>query len=126
MYRCLAIAAALSCLHASSLAQVQRVFPADALRGEIVIQQPPEISLNGNAARLAPGARIRGQDNMLQMSATLVGNRMVVNYTVDTYGLVKDVWILQPEEARVRPWPRTLLEARTWQFDPIAQTWSKP
>lgn len=126
MYRCFAIASAAMCLHSAALAQVQRSFPANALRGDIRVISPPDIELNGAASRLAPGARIRGRDNMLQMSGSLVGEKMRVNYTLDTYGLVRDVWILRPEEAKVRPWPRTSSEAQTWTFDPAAQTWSKP
>lgn len=126
MYRCLALAVVATCLHAPAAAQVQRLFPADALRGEIEFLQPPELRLNKAGARLAPGARIRGQDNMLQMSGALIGSRLSVNYTLDTYGLVRDVWILRPEEIRMRPWPRTLAEAKDWVFDPVAQTWSKP
>ncbi|WP_418316694.1 hypothetical protein [Piscinibacter sakaiensis] len=126
MYRCFAIAATVLCLHAPSLAQVQRLFPPDALRGEIVVQAPPAVLLNGNEARLAPGARIRGEDNLLKMSTTLIGSRLTVNYTIDTYGLVRDVWILRPEEVRKRPWPRTMAEARAWQFNPTEQSWSKP
>lgn len=126
MYRCFALAVALSTLHAAAPAQVQRQFPADALRGDIEFLQPPEIRLNRDNARLAPGARIRAQDNMQQMSGALIGSKWVVNYTVDTYGLVRDVWILRPDEVSKRPWPRTPVEARSWLFDPVAQTWSKP
>lgn len=129
MFRCHAPALAALLLALPALpaaAQVARNFPATALRGEIVVVAPPEITLNGKPARLAPGARIRGQDNMLQMSGALAGQKLQVNYTLDTYGLVHDVWVLRPGEARVRPWPRTPEEARQWTFDPVAQTWSKP
>ena len=126
MYRCALAALLAATLLAPATAQMQRNFPATALRGAIVIGEPPELTLNGRAARLAPGARIRGQDNMVQMSATLSGATLLVHYTVDTYGLVKDVWILRPEEAAVRPWPATLEQAQSWTFDPAAQTWSKP
>lgn len=107
-------------------AQVTRSFPQNALRGEIVVVQPPEVLLNGQAARLAPGARLRDMNNMIQVSGALVGAKLVVNYTVDTSGLVKDVWVLQPGEIARRPWPRTPLEAQAWLFDPAAQTWTKP
>ncbi len=127
-YMVLAAALAFALVTAAlpAAAQVARNFPAHALRGEIVIGQPPEIRLNGAPARLAPGARIRGQDNMLQMSGALIGQKLRVNYTLDTYGLVREVWVLRPGEARVRPWPHTPEEARTWVFDPIAQVWTQP
>ena len=126
MYRCALAALLTATLATPAAAQMQRNFPATALRGAIVVGEPPEIVLNGQAARLAPGARIRGQDNMVLMSATLSGAKLLVHYTVDTYGLVKDVWILRPEEAAVRPWPATPEQAQTWAFDPTAQTWSRP
>jgi hypothetical protein len=107
-------------------AQVQRAFPPNALRGAIVIGEAPEIALNGRAARLAPGARIRDGNNMSVVPSGLLGGRFLVHYTVDTSGLVKDVWILRPEEVAVRPWPTTPREAQAWTFDPVAQVWIKP
>ncbi len=126
MSRCLAIASLLLCLSTVSSAQLKRNFPAEALRGELVLVEAPEATLNGRPVRLAPGARIRGQDNLLLMSGALAGTRMQVHYTLDTYGLVRDVWVLRPEELKIRPWPRNAAEASTWRFDPIAQTWSRP
>jgi hypothetical protein len=126
MFRCALAALAAAAIAAPAAAQVQRVFPQNALRGAIVVGVPPEITLNGRDARLAPGARIRNQNNMLEMSAALSGQRLLVNYTLEINGLVKDVWILRPEEAAVRPWPTRLEETQTWSFDPVAQTWTKP
>ena len=127
MYRCASLAVVAAIIVATpAFAQVQRAFPQNALRGAIAFGEPPEIALNGNPARLAPGARIRDLSNMLAMSGTLIGTRLLVNYTVDTSGLVKDVWILTPEEAAKHPWPRTPREAEAWVFDPNAQTWTRP
>jgi hypothetical protein len=126
MYRCFIAAVALATLALPAAAQVQRPFPQDALRGEIAFSAPPEIKLNGKPARLAPGSRIRNANNMLEMSGALVGQRLVVNYTVDTSGLVKDVWLLRPDEAAKKPWPTTAAQAQTWSFDPAAQVWAKP
>jgi hypothetical protein len=118
--------AAAICIAAPAVAQVQRAFPQNALRGALVIGVAPDIQLNGDPARLAPGARIRDGNNMLVVPSALTGGRYLVHYTVDTSGLVKDVWILRPEEAAVNPWPRSRAEAERWQFDPIRQVWSKP
>lgn len=114
------------CIVAPSTAQVQRAFPQNALRGAIVVGVAPDIVLNGDRARLAPGARIRDAANMLVVPSAIVGGRYLVHYTIDTSGLVKDVWILRPEEAAVNPWPRTPAEAAAWRFDPVAQVWTKP
>lgn len=107
-------------------AQVPRNFPADALRGTLVVTAPPDVALNGSAARLAPGARIRGANNTLAMSGSLIGQRMLVNYTFDIQGQLKDVWILTPVEAAKRPWPTTPQQAAQWQFDAATQTWTQP
>jgi hypothetical protein len=113
-------------LAASAGAQVQRAFPATALRGALVIVDPPNATLNGAPARLAPGARIRDAQNAQQLSGSLVGAKLLVHYTLDPLGLIQDVWILTPDEAAKRPWPTTQQEAAQWSFDPVAQTWSKP
>ena len=115
-----------ACLVAPVAAQVQRAFPQNALRGAIVIGVAPDIQLNGRPARLAPGSRIRDANNMAIVPSGLTGGRYLVNYTIDTSGLVKDVWILRPEEAAVRPWPTTPAETAAWAFDPIGQVWVKP
>jgi hypothetical protein len=124
MLRCVTLAAALAVLPAA--AQAPRNFPASALRGELVIVQPPAVQLNGRAARLAPGARIRGQTNLLEMSGALVGRRLIVNYTRDLTGQILDVWLLTAAELGNRPWPTSDAEAQAWSFDAAAQRWTKP
>ena len=114
------------CIGLPAFAQVQRNFPQNALRGAVVVGVAPEITLNGRAARLAPGARIRDGNNMSVVPGAVIGGRYLVHYTIDTLGLVKDVWILRPEEAAVRPWPTTPEQAQAWSFDPAAQTWTRP
>ena len=136
MFRCpsplaaLALPVVLGATLAASLPaqaqQFQRSFPQTALRGELTVTQPPEVLLNGAPARLAPGARIKGGNNLLVMSGAIVGQTLPVHYTIDTYGLVKDVWLLRADEVARKPWPRTAEEAARWIFDPVAQTWAKP
>jgi hypothetical protein len=105
---------------------VQRNFPATALRGEISFGQPPEVLVNGQPARLSPAARVRGLNNMIVMSGSLMGQRAVVNYVLEPTGLVQDVWILTDAERKKQPWPTNAKDARAWSFDPIAQIWTKP
>ena len=105
----------------------QRNFPQEALRGQISFGDiPPEVVLNEVRTRLAPGARIFGQTNMMVMSDTLRGQTFVVHYTRDLLGQPKDVWLLRPEEIALTPWPTTPDEARTWQFNTTTQIWTKP
>ncbi len=126
MLRCALTAATLVVCVSAAVAQAPRNFPATALRGEIVITAPPELLLNKQPARLAPGARIRAMDNLLVMSGAAVNQRLVVNYTLDLQGQLLDVWILNPAELARKPWPTTPQEAATWRFNADMQTWSKP
>ena len=116
----------LSALAFALPAQAQRVFENNALRGELLVTAPPESLLNGKPVRLSPGARIRNQQNMIQLSGSLLQQKMLVNYTLDGMGQVRDVWVLTEEEARRLPWPRTPEESQRWSFDPTLQRWTKP
>jgi hypothetical protein len=126
LIRCVLTAALAACTATSTLAQVQRNFPATALRGEVVFGTAPELALNGKPARLSPGARIRDTQNMLVMTGALQGRKYIVHYTLEPLGLVHDVWILRTDEAARKPWPATLKQAQEWRFDPVAQSWSLP
>ncbi len=126
MLRCATLAAALLATALPAAAQIQRNFPADALRGHLVVTQPPLALLNGQPARLAPGARIRDANNMGLVSGAIANQKLVVNYTVDISGLLSNVWVLTPAERAREPWPRTPAQAAAWHFDANAQAWSRP
>lgn len=121
----LALPVLLALLANTVAAQTSRPFPATALRGELVVIQPPDVQLNGEPTRLSPGSRIRGANNLVQMSASLAGQALLVHYTREPAGLVHDVWILTPEEAARKPWPTTPEDAQRWLFNPAAQTWTR-
>lgn len=131
MYRCASLlisgAIALTTLGFGPGAQAQthRPFPAQALRGELVLLHTPDAQLNGHAARLAPGARVRGDSNLLQQPAALIGEKLIVHYTLDPNGLLLNVWILNPAELANKPWPSKPQEAADWSFDQASQTWTK-
>jgi len=110
---------------ASAQEVVQRNFPRNALRGELVLLNESEALLNGKPARLAPGLKLRGENNLLVMTGAALGRKFTANYTIDTYGLINNLWALRPDEAQ-RLWPKTEQEAATWGFDPVAQLWVKP
>ena len=107
-------------------AQAQRLFERNALRGELVVTMPPEVLLNGKPARLAPGARIRNAQNLLQVSGAVIDQKLLVHYTLDGFGQIQNVWILTEAEAAKRPWPTTPEESAKWTFDPVQQAWVKP
>ena len=90
-----------------------RNFPKAALRGLLVVRAPPDISLNGKADRLSPGARIRNVNNNYVLSGALLGQELLVNYTRDSAGLVHEVWVLTAEEAKEK---RAGLSTRNFLF----------
>lgn len=104
---------------------LQRSFPKEALRGNIVFFAPPAIALNGVNTQMAPSYRIHGTNNLLVMSGQLNGLKATVDYVTDVQGAVREVWILTPAEA-AKTWPTTAAQAAAWTFDAIAQTWTKP
>ena len=77
-----------------------RLFPANALRGVLEVTEPPMVLINGEPARLSPGARIKGVNNLIVLSGTLVGQRLLVNFVRDGQGMLHDVWILNEQEAQ--------------------------
>ena len=75
-----------------------REAPKDVKRGRLTVTAPPEVSLDGKPDRLSPGARIRGLNNMLLMSGSIVGQELPVVYRRDAAGLIHEAWVLTPEE----------------------------
>ena len=82
-------------------ADPQRIPPisAKAQRGVLRVLAPPDVLMDGQPARLAPGARIRDRNNLLVVSGALLGQELVVRYTRDPLGLVHEVWVLTASEA---------------------------
>ena len=127
-YRALATCAAIICLGITawpSAANAQttavgREFPRAALRGTLLIVAPPEVLLDGKAERLSPGSRIHSPQNMLVMSGALVGQKLLVNFTRENTGLIREVWLLTPEEAALKR-PRATPE-RNFLFSSEQQT----
>ena len=77
-----------------------RPFPPAAKRATLQVTYPPDILLNGKNARLSPGARIRGTNNLLVLSGSLAGQSLPVHYVLDGQGMVHEVWLLNATEAR--------------------------
>ena len=73
--------------------------PADVKPAIIAVSAtPPIITLNGEPARLSPGARIRNTQNLLVLSGSLAGQSLYTVYRKDAAGLVHEVWMLTPAE----------------------------
>jgi hypothetical protein len=68
----------------------------------MAVTVPPEVRLNGKPDRLAPGARIRGMNNLLVLSGSVIGQNLLVNYVRNPTGELQDIWILTPDEAALK------------------------
>jgi hypothetical protein len=86
------------CLFAAGAYAQARNIPDEAKGGELSHLQDMIASINGVAVRLAPGVQIRDQANRLVVP-TAVPPGSQVKYVLDPQGLVRQVWILTPEEA---------------------------
>ena len=103
----LIIFAAYASLHTlPALAQTEeakpniRNFPKTAFRGQLQVTGTPDALMDGKVDRLSPGSTIRDINNLLVLPGAVTGTKLVVNYTRDNIGLVQQVWILNPEEAK--------------------------
>ncbi|MEZ5663703.1 MAG: hypothetical protein R3E94_09300 [Burkholderiaceae bacterium] len=95
-----ALCATLLVVAGQSLAQATiRQFPPQAIRATMVVRQAPEITMDGEAMRLSPGARVHGVSNTLVLSASLTGQELTVNFVPDAQGQVREIWILNEAEA---------------------------
>jgi hypothetical protein len=79
-----------------------RRFPEVAKRADFVVKLSPEVLVDGQPQRMAPGGRIFNEQNFIVMPASLTGQKYTVNYTKDFLGQVKDVWILSREELKLK------------------------
>jgi len=90
--------ACLGLIVGSAYAQARSI-PEEAKAGALSHLQDMFVSINGVAVRLAPGVQIRDQNNRL-IVPTAVPPASQVKYVLDQEGLVRQVWILTPEEAQ--------------------------
>jgi hypothetical protein len=98
-----------------------RDFPKNALRGDMVVLAPPDISMDGKPDRLAPGARLRGSDNLLVLTGQVINQKLTVNYLRDNMGLVQQVWVLNDAEAKLKR-PNSPPSFFDYLFGPRADT----
>jgi hypothetical protein len=92
---------AVACLASTAAYAQLRSIPEDAKRGEMRHLQDMVVEIDGVRQRLAPGAQIRDTTNRV-IVPTAVPSRAPVKYLYNGEGLVRQVWILTPEEAAKR------------------------
>ena len=90
-------AAALAAWVAGAAAQL-RTIPADAKRGRLSHVQGMVVEIDGLRAKLAPGGQIRDGNNRVVLPVAVPPGSLV-KYRLDGEGLVRQVWILTPQEA---------------------------
>lgn len=93
------VAALLAAVLALPLLAGARPFPPDIKRGRMTPGYYPDLTMDGKARKLSPASRIFNRDNTIEMPASLRGSGIVVYYTEDANGDIKNVWILTDEEA---------------------------
>jgi hypothetical protein len=98
--RALFLSIALACVQ-TALAQARSI-PADAQRGYLKHERGSQVFLDGAAARLAPGATIRDQRNLIIVPAAMPPEGAWADYVRDANGQIFRVWLLSPEE-QARP-----------------------
>ncbi|HEX5786294.1 MAG TPA: hypothetical protein VFY35_16315 [Burkholderiaceae bacterium] len=76
-----------------------RSFPAQARRGAMEVIDVHQVKMNGALVRLSPGSRIHSITNALVTSGSLVGQTVLVNYTLDVMGQPHEIWVLTEREA---------------------------
>jgi hypothetical protein len=88
----------MTCLSAGAAAQLRSV-PVQAERGFIRHIQGALVEIDGRQLPLAPGATIRGPNNLILVSTALPAEGAFAQYLLDADGQVVRVWLLSPEEA---------------------------
>jgi hypothetical protein len=92
---------AVACLASTAAYAQLRTIPDEAKRGEMRHLEDMTVEIDGVLQRLAPGAQIRDAANRV-IVPTAVPPRAPVKYLYNGEGLVRQVWILTPEEAAKR------------------------
>lgn len=95
--RVLLLALALS-LPALAAAQA-RAIPEAAKRGTIEHVADMVVRIDGRELRLAPGATIRNERNLIVVPAALPREGAEAEFLVDGNGQISRVWVLTAEEA---------------------------
>ncbi len=94
------LAFALPC---ASTAQM-RTLPQDTERGYIAPLEGSKVLIDGRPMRLAPGATIRNQENLIIVPSALPPEGARAEYTLDADGAIFRAWLVTDREAtRERP-----------------------
>ena len=76
-----------------------RTIPLDAERGFIRHVEGMSVSIDGRPMQLAPGATIRGPNNLIIVPTALPAEGALAEYLMDGNGQIARAWLLTPDEA---------------------------
>ena len=91
------LAAALALVGALAQPTTLRTLPQDAPRGYLTHVRENLVRLDGRQLKLAPGAQIRGANNLIVQPAALPKDSLV-KYQLNASGELFRAWVLTPEE----------------------------
>jgi hypothetical protein len=92
------LVAALAFAGASAQPTTLRTLPEDAPRGYLTHVRENLVRLDGRQLKLAPGAQIRGTNNLIIVPTALPKDSLV-KYQLTAVGELFRAWVLTPEEA---------------------------
>lgn len=79
---------------------IKRGFPRGALRGQMLFVHDKEVVVNGMREKLSPGTRVYDERNRPPLRGALDGKTFTVNYMRDRKGIIREIWLLTPQEAQ--------------------------
>ena len=91
-------------MSAFAVAQLRQI-PDFAKRGSMSHVEDAVVEVDGTRMRLAAGAQIRNQENLIIVPISLPRGALV-KFTVDAAGQIQRAWILTPAETAVPDRPQ--------------------
>ena len=83
---------------------IKRGFPKGAVRGQMTFVHDKEVVVNGMREKLSPGTHVYDERDRPPLRGALDGKTYTVNYMRDRKGIIREIWLLTPQEAQ-RPLP---------------------
>ena len=75
-----------------------RIFPRGTVRGQMQFVKDKEVVVNGQREKLSPAVRVHDTKNRTPLRGALDGKTFTVNYVRDPRGVIREVWLLTPQE----------------------------
>ena len=95
-------------------ALADRVFPKGTVRGQMTFMRDKEVAVNGVREKLSPAVRVHDERGRIPLRGALDGKTYTVNFVRDPRGVIREVWLLTPQEMQ-KPMPSDSATARYQQ-----------